>query len=470
MASWLNNLIGMAKEKASVPKPQRTILEEYDEEYIRYCVELEQTVSALEAYLHISDDPEEIAMETLKTACDFYGGDWVGLMEMDTDLDVWTPIWWYNPGQHDRTKQLLSEYESLQTMPSWKRAMMENKPVIIADTGTVQEDCPEEYLFYKRLHANSVLATPFAPNPMGFLAIRNPSRYADRPSMVSILAYVLHRAMAQQKTIDQAKFSLTPDDIQTDREVIINFFGDMEIFTSKGVLRERDFKYPKSARVVTYLMLHRKAAHPPMEIANALWPDDPSDPDAIASNIRGYVYRFRKTFELISDIPLIESTPNGYQLNPEIQIKTDLQQFDALWENAQLVGSTSRKVELLKQAMELYRGPVFENAIGEHWIMGLATHYSIRYVGLVNELLATLADAEDYAGLQLYASRSLDIAPENIKAHYWRVYAMYHLGAVEIAKNEIIRLKNDLTPEEYATLIGYIKKDRNIPCLELLEE
>ena len=68
MASWLNNLIGMAKEKASVPKPQRTILEEYDEEYIRYCVELEQTVSALEAYLHISDDPEEIAMETLKTA------------------------------------------------------------------------------------------------------------------------------------------------------------------------------------------------------------------------------------------------------------------------------------------------------------------------------------------------------------------------------------------------------------------
>lgn len=68
-------------------------------------------------------------------------------MEMDTDLDVWTPIWWYNPGQHDRTKQLLSEYESLQTMPSWKRAMMENKPVIIADTGTVQEDCPEEYLF-----------------------------------------------------------------------------------------------------------------------------------------------------------------------------------------------------------------------------------------------------------------------------------------------------------------------------------
>ena len=45
-----------------------------DTEYIRYCVELEQTVSALEAHLHTSVDPKEIALEALKAACRFYGG------------------------------------------------------------------------------------------------------------------------------------------------------------------------------------------------------------------------------------------------------------------------------------------------------------------------------------------------------------------------------------------------------------
>jgi len=41
----------------------------------QYCRELERTLSALEAALHVSDDPEEIAMMAMKTACDFYQAD-----------------------------------------------------------------------------------------------------------------------------------------------------------------------------------------------------------------------------------------------------------------------------------------------------------------------------------------------------------------------------------------------------------
>lgn len=169
----------------------------HDEEYVQYCIELEVTLNQLESHLHTSDDPQEIATKTLKTACAFYGGDWSGILEVDLDLDLWTPVWWYKAGDHDRTKELMYEFEAAEFMPSWIKAMGENEAVIIPDTSVVKDIRPDEFGVYQRLGANSVIAAPFKPNPMGFLVIRNPSRYIHRTSMLNNLAYVLHRAMSQ---------------------------------------------------------------------------------------------------------------------------------------------------------------------------------------------------------------------------------------------------------------------------------
>lgn len=66
------------------------------EEYIQYAQDLEQTLSALEAYLHESDSPDDIITHTLETACNFYSGDWAGFLEVNLDLGLWTPYVWYN--------------------------------------------------------------------------------------------------------------------------------------------------------------------------------------------------------------------------------------------------------------------------------------------------------------------------------------------------------------------------------------
>lgn len=462
MSRFLSAFFGKSEKTASSIEPATDSLQQYDEEYIRYCIELEQTVSGLEAYLHTSDDPKEIAIQTLKTANEFYGGSWAGILDVDLELDAWTASWWYNPGKNDRTEKLLAEIQTARIMPNWIHAMHNNEPLILHNVETVKKDEPEEYRIYQMLGIKSVIASPFAPNPVGFLAVRNPTRYIDRPSMMSILAYVLHRAMAQQKTLESAKKALSPEAIRSDKDIIINFFGSMELCTSQGVIREQDFKSPKASRVATYLMLHRKASHPPMEIASALWPEENPDPEAVGRNIRSLIYRFRREFSLISPHQLIESTPNGYRINPELHIITDLQQFDTLWERAQKAGAASHKIELLKQAVALYRGPLFENAAGEHWIVGLATHYSMRYAGLINELLSALAEIKDYSSLQLYATKACDIMPENIKARYWLIYAIYHLGAVEVAKSEIERAKTILTPEEFTLLSQYIERHQEM--------
>ena len=471
MARLFGSLFGRAEKKAEEPlRPVPPAKQRYEQEYIDYCIELEQTVSALESYLHTSDDPQEIAIETLKTACRFYGGNWAGILDVDLELDVWNPLWWVNMNNRDRTMMLFQEFEIAKYMPNWVKALTEGTPIIIPDTHSVRTEHPSEYEVYKRLEVNSVIGVPFGPNPVGILAIRNPTRYINRPSMMNILAYVLHRAMAQQKTIDSSKLTLSLDEIQSDRDIIINFFGSMAIYTSSGVLRERDFNSPKSSRVATYLLLNRKSAHSPLEIIEALWPENEDKWETLGNYVRGYIRTFRKAFSLISPYQLIESTANGYQISHDFHIMTDLQQFDMLWEQAQHAVTIPHKVDLLKQAVALYKGPVFENACNELWIAGIVTHYKLRYIGIVNELMATLDQADDHIGVQQYATKAIALAPENVKAHYWLIHSMNHLGTLELAKNEISHAKSILISDEFATLKKYVMQDKTLPYSTLFAD
>ena len=260
----------------------------------------------------------------------------------------------------------------------------------------------------------------------------------------------------------------SPDSIQSDKDIVINFFGDMEICTSKGVLRERDFNSPKSSRVITYLMLHPKKSHPPLEIYTTLWPDECVDPETAGRNIRGYIYRFRQAFALICDYPLIVSTPSGYRINQDLNLITDLQQFDRLCEAARQSMSLAQKVDFMRKAVALYRGALFRSAQDEHWLVGQVNHYRLRYVTLTNELLSALAAAKDYACVQHYAVEAISIMPGNLKAHYWLIVAMYHLGAVDLAQKELIRAKEALTTEEYDTLMGYLTQSKDISADELV--
>ena len=92
------------------------------------------------------------------------------------------------------------------------------------------------------------------------------------------------------------------------------------------------------------------------------------------------------------------------------------------------------------------------------WIMLTASHYDLRYTGVVNELLKTLEDAKDYQNLHKYAAQSLAVAPGNVKAHYWLIVAMFNLGADEMADTQLEAAKRALTDEEYYELVEALKK------------
>ena len=75
--------------------------------------DIEHTVKALESQLcYDQHSPEEVARQILKAACKFYDADWCGLIQVDLDLKIWTPFWWYNDSSEDKTTILTEEFES----------------------------------------------------------------------------------------------------------------------------------------------------------------------------------------------------------------------------------------------------------------------------------------------------------------------------------------------------------------------
>ena len=97
-----NGLFGRPKQN---PEQEQT-------EYILYAQEVESTLRHLESQLHESDDSEEIIHNVMKTACEFYQGDWVGFLELDLELDLWMPYVWYNAHDDDQTTIILAEVET----------------------------------------------------------------------------------------------------------------------------------------------------------------------------------------------------------------------------------------------------------------------------------------------------------------------------------------------------------------------
>ncbi len=88
-------------------------------DYLQYVHVVESTLRILEAQLHESDDSNEIIHNVMKTACEFYQGDWVVFLELDLELNLWMPYVWYNPHDNDRTAELLAEVESFDFFSRW---------------------------------------------------------------------------------------------------------------------------------------------------------------------------------------------------------------------------------------------------------------------------------------------------------------------------------------------------------------
>ena len=434
-----------------------------EELHVQYSIDYTKTMTALEKQLHSCEDPAVIAMDALKVGVAFYEADWCGVIEIDLEMGAWAPVLWYNVAQHGMTVTAFKDLEETKNLERWVDALYACEPVIIPDTHALKDTHPEEYALYERCRADSVLAVPFWKNPTGFMIVRNPKRYNIDPyesGFLQALAFVTFNAITEQKLISRTQKAFSPESIKDDKDIIINLFGKLEIYTSKGVLTEEEISSPRICRFLVYMLLHGKHPVPPRTILEQIWPEE--DAENAGTKIKSLAYRLQTAFCVISDTRLIISTLAGYQLNPELDIMTDVQQFEDFWLQAQSAITMQTKLELLRKATEIYRGNIYETASSEHWLMAHELAYRYKCLGVYVEIMRMYYDLQDYTNVQRYAALALNIDKASVDAYYWMIRAMRQRDSLSMAKGELKMAEHILTDEEYAELLQKLEKTKDL--------
>lgn len=161
---------------------------------------------------------------------------------------------WYSTDEADTTDQYLEPYESADFLPRWIKALKEDRPMVVDDIETIKDTFPQEYELYRRLFVDSILAVPIRPRPFGFLLVRNPRRYINRPNLLQLLGVVILQQMNTMAVDDGRSMTFSPEDIQDDKDILIHLFGDLTIYTSHGMLTEEKINSPLITILLGYLL------------------------------------------------------------------------------------------------------------------------------------------------------------------------------------------------------------------------
>ena len=408
-----------------------------------------------ERVLHNAEDPQQIALYAMEMACKFYDATWCGLLTVDLEVGIWEPEIWYDVMKGAMQKTLFNEYEFSDHFDSWVYALKHGDPIIIEDIETVKETHPSEYEGYKRLEVKSVLGVPFWRNPTGFLVVKNPKRYAQRSELLQMLCFVAMMMLEDKRRITAASTMAKPAEIQDDHDVRLNLLGKIEIVTSKGIITEDKMSQNRTWPLLVYLVVMGGKAKT-NDIIHTLWPDEPENRSK--PNLRASLSRFRTGVAESVNEHVIAFYANHYALNTnEFNIMTDADEFENSVGLARDMPDSEEKINILKDAIRLYRGRFCESMDTDGWGLPVVQHYSALYVEAVNILFQTLAKNNDYRCIREYAALSLKHEPMNAVAWYWNIKSMKELNMDP--RHEWGMAKATLEPDDFDGLckqLGYV--------------
>lgn len=316
------------------------------------CSAFHRGMSVLEASLRNTEDSEAIISGLLKGAAEFYGASRASVVEADWDLGIGVITYeWCKDGVSAQRDML--QCLPMEKFPRWRKALRANKPVVISDLQRLEKVYPDEAAFFREYGVTTLLAAPFSKRiNQGFIAVDDPTRYTDDPVFLFIASYAvvveLNEIKQQQSLLAATKASkYNPEDIH------VNFFGGMEIISSKGTLTGEDIKADQCYLLLAYLILNHKKNFTVDTLAEIICPYDELDsPYKVVNNI---VYRLRRTLSVIGLDKLVIGKNGTFQINPNFTIHTDFDRFEDACIQLKTEENPDMRHSLYHSAVDMYR-------------------------------------------------------------------------------------------------------------------
>ena len=220
-----------------------------------------------------------------------------------------------------------------------------------------------------------------------------------------------------------------------------DLFGEFSLRCGEAQIRSENNRARKCWLFLEYLVTYHKREVSQDELVAALWPDEAvEDP---ANSLKGIAYRARKVLEglhLPEDTSFFQVSHGRCSINPEIELKTDFERFDALINakdartetapegSREAAAAAVQRTGELKEAFGLYRDDFLVRDATELWVLPLSTYYHSRYLAAVKEAVELWKAEGNWQEVLDICKKAATYDRYEEFLHYHIIYALIRLN------------------------------------------
>lgn len=231
--------------------------------------------------------------------------------------------------------------------------------------------------------------------------------------------------------------------------------------SSDGIRVER-WESIKAKSLFQFLMTKPRKSLSKEMLMEALWPD--CDPKVSGNNLKAAMHDLRQTFSNLFNMeqsfPYIVFTQGTYQINPEILLWLDVEQFELHYERGRLLQMEGKQNEAMREfklAEELYKNDYLADDPYEEFTLLRREALQDVYLNILSKLADSYLYNADYENCIAYCFKILDKDPcrEDAYQRIMRCYSRSGLRNRALKWYEIcqksIRTELDTEPDNETT-------------------
>lgn len=221
----------------------------------------------------------------------------------------------------------------------------------------------------------------------------------------------------------------------------ITMLGEFSVSYRDKTLTEKDRRGAKMWMLLEYLIAHREREVAQNELIELLWSDNSRNP---ASALKTLIHRLRAV--LLEILPenaeVIINNGSSYRFLPNIEYTVDSGEFVRLTKLAdnELLSRT-RRANLYKRALELYRGDYLNTKAGEIWVMPVSVYFHTLYTSAVEKYVKLLFPMGKFVEICKVCEHGIIINPTDEKMHIHLIRAMAAMGEYSQAAKQYEYIK-----------------------------
>jgi len=252
--------------------------------------------------------------------------------------------------------------------------------------------------------------------------------------------------LTDTKWINNEYRAYLQDFIAGNYDIKMNIFGGVEFFVKNEPVTEGQWKRKKRKLILCCLLLNHGNSLSKDRIIDLFFRESSIENSdnlfhQAISNIRSALKSASTTVREISEKQYIVYEGKQLKIAPGISVFSDAAEFERLLEKASAEEETAVKTDLLKAAINLYKGEALEGYY-EPWCEQVRSEFRAKYIKASESLLTNLFQAEQYEEVGKYSDRLLQSEPFNETANIISISSLCKSGKSARAKEKLQELRS----------------------------